>query len=53
MTHYIFNVADTLRFAWLARGPIPLNAGLLLLGFSGLLLGIVFVGEPEDPSDSY
>jgi hypothetical protein len=52
MTNYIFNLADTLRFAWMAPGPIPLSAGLMLLGLSGLLLGIVFVGEPEDPSGS-
>jgi hypothetical protein len=51
MTHHILHLADIPPLAWMAQGLMQLNASLLVLGFAGLVLGIMFTGESEDPTD--
>ncbi|HZZ20438.1 MAG TPA: hypothetical protein VFE25_13765 [Opitutaceae bacterium] len=53
MTHLLLNLADISPLAWMAQGLTQLNGSLLILGFAGLLLGIMFTGESEDPTDMY
>jgi hypothetical protein len=53
MIHHILNLADISPLAWMTQGLMRLNASLLVLGFAGLLLGIMFTGESEDPTDMY
>jgi hypothetical protein len=53
MTHHILHLADIPPLAWMAQGLMHLNASLLVLGVAGLLLGIMFTGESEDPTDMY
>jgi hypothetical protein len=52
MNHFL-NLADITPLAWATQGLTQLNAGLLILGFAGLLLGIMFTSESEDPSDMF
>jgi hypothetical protein len=53
MIHHILNLADFPPVAWITQGLMQLNASLLVVGFAGLLLGIMFTGESEDPTDMY
>lgn len=52
MTHHLLSFADITPLAWIAQGLTQLNASLLVLGFAGLLLGIMFTVE-SDPTDMY
>jgi hypothetical protein len=53
MHHHIMNLADISPLAWVAQGLTQLNVSLLVLGFAGLLLGIMLLDESEDPTDMY
>jgi hypothetical protein len=50
--NHLLSLAD-ISIAWVTQGLTQLNGSLLILGFAGLLLGIMFSGESEDPTDMY
>jgi hypothetical protein len=53
MTPLLLSISHLLPFAWMSQGPTQLAAGLSALGFGGLLIGMIFTSEPEDPTDIF